>query len=660
MGAVFLVGMGNLEGVIHGLYSAGRLPEPTVNWLSIPQLASDPQSGSFYPGHDYYNWWWWRGSRVIDDVNLLYEPIGAQPISEFPFFSFLLGDNHPHKLALPFVLLAIGLALNLLLAKSKNSEAIVLPEAVVLPEAEQLPEESATQPATPTAWVNALQAQWSRLARWLFYALALGALGFLNTWDFPIYLGLVVLAYGLGTFHAQGYFTRANLLQTVKLGLGLGFAAVLLYLLFYLSFSSQAGGILPYVFPPTRLPQYAIIFGPFLFALAFFLAAAVLHGQGAGRGLRRTGMVWGWLALLTYGPFLLVIGAAVLLLSRGSLPIAGIDPATLQEWAGGMAPDEAFMAVITARLLNPWTFVVISLLMSLGIAALLAGRSVVTANAAGMPAADEPAAVGVSLPPAGLFAALLAVVGLALTLSVEFLYLRDSFGVRMNTVFKFYFQGWILMALASAYAAWWFIQCSRANAVVRAGFATGLAVLTAAGLVFSGMGIYTRTHGFSFPPDLNAGATMAGSYPGHWNAFPDDWKAIQWLNANVQGVPVILEAPGGGYEHNGRISAFTGFPTLLGWSGHEYQWRGDNVIQDQRRPEIEAIFSTPDGDQALAMLQSWQVRYVIIGETEQEYIQSVCQSECNPQRALQKFKQVLSPVFSAGSTTIYQVPGSRR
>ena len=54
-----------------------------------------------------------------------------------------------------------------------------------------------------------------------------------------------------------------------------------------------------------------------------------------------------------------------------------------------------------------------------------------------------------------LFARLIILTGLALTLSVEFFYLRDSFGVRMNTVFKFYYQGWAMLGLASAYGLWW-------------------------------------------------------------------------------------------------------------------------------------------------------------------------------------------------------------
>ena len=60
-------------------------------------------------------WWWWRASRVIHDLDPNGNTMGVQPIDEFPGFSFLLGDMHPHVLALPFVLLALALALNALI-----------------------------------------------------------------------------------------------------------------------------------------------------------------------------------------------------------------------------------------------------------------------------------------------------------------------------------------------------------------------------------------------------------------------------------------------------------------------------------------------------------------------------------------------------------------
>ena len=100
-------------------------------------------------------WMWWRGSRVLQDFNLLG---GAEEvIDEFPFFSYLLADLHPHVLAMPFVLLAIGLALNFYIHGSLNGYEKLNIAPLLL--------------------------------NFKFTtALLLGALAFLNTWDFPFYV----------------------------------------------------------------------------------------------------------------------------------------------------------------------------------------------------------------------------------------------------------------------------------------------------------------------------------------------------------------------------------------------------------------------------------------------------------------------------------------
>ncbi|RME97802.1 MAG: hypothetical protein D6768_18855, partial [Chloroflexi bacterium] len=111
LSALFVGVLGNLIGVFEVLHKRGLLPADFWLWLDIRDLKVPPAgpADSWIP--DRFNWWW-RGSRVLTDYNLTGHE--QEVIDEFPFFSFLLGDVHPHVLALPFVLLVTALALNVL------------------------------------------------------------------------------------------------------------------------------------------------------------------------------------------------------------------------------------------------------------------------------------------------------------------------------------------------------------------------------------------------------------------------------------------------------------------------------------------------------------------------------------------------------------------
>ncbi len=616
LGALFTVGMGNLQGLIEALYSSRALPEAFFSWLNIPGLAGAAQTGSFYPGH---GWWWWRASRVLQDLDLFYQPVIYQPIDEFPFFSFLLGDNHPHKLALPFVLLVVGLAFNQFLrARQPAGE---LPVRV---------------------WLRG-----EEMGPFLFTALALGALAFLNTWDFPVLLGLIILARALGSWQrppAAASPIRSWLPENLLYSAALGALSVLLYFFFYLSFSSQAGGVLPYVFPPTRLPQYLVMFGPFVLILSIFGYMAARRAAPA-RGVLRA---WLWLAGPLLGLFLLALLAGMLTLS---LP-GSADLAIVRDWLGDdLNLSQALLRIVQVKAANPWLFLLLSTQLALVVSALW---YTVFPRSTSAPAREP-------LSPAAQFALLLALAGLGLTLIVEFFYLRDNFGMRMNTIFKFYFQGWVLMACASAFAFWWIMR--RAGTGARSAFAFIASLLIAAGMLYPLMGIASRTEGFSRTPTLDAAASFAGFYPGHWAAQPDDYAAIQWLVQNGRlpdgSPPTILEAGSTSYENAGRISAFTGFPSLLGWTNHEGQWRGSREQINRRAPVIASIYTTPSAQTALELLREWQVDYLILGGAERIYITGICrqpETACQPNRALEKFEQVLEPVFSQGGTTVYRVP----
>jgi YYY domain-containing protein len=679
LGALFVAIMGNLEGLLEALYARGLLPDAFWRWIDIPDLMEAGQvTGSWYPGG---GWWWWRASRVIRDRNLMGEPMGLNPIDEFPFFSFLLGDNHPHVLALPFVLLAVGLAFNVLRRQIRG--AADCESAASLGERPGAAGSKGERPeAAGGAWWNpaayALGGDWGLFGA---YALGLGALGFLNTWDLPIYVVLVVLAYGVGRYARGNEALIETLQRAAVLGASLTLAGVLLYLPFYIGFSSQAGGVVPYLLAPTRLPQYLVMFGPFVFVAVGFLLARLVTARA------RHG-VWGslarWWGIVAATPVVLLgLAMGVVALSEPGRQIAQrllADP-RIQQAVGEAGLGAALKAIIAARLRDPWLFLTLSLLIAGGaVSALLPGKEQeepsVEGGGAALRAADRGSAgsqgekqgaagrrvadcesagsSGAGESGSARFASLLFLCGLGLTYVVEFFYLRDSFGVRMNTIFKFYYQAWVMLGCASAFGVWWILRGidGRIGTAVQTGFTVGIALLTAAGLVYPLLASYSRVDGFRQSPNLNGAANIARNHP-------DDWAAIEWLRAHAEGVPVILETPGKSYDYEGRISAFTGYPAVLGWAVHESQWRGSYVEQGKREPDIATIYTAPGRQQVLDLLHKWEVDYVVVGPPERRYVGELCEAPergCSGAQALQRLDRFLQPVFEQGQTTIYQVP----
>jgi maltooligosyltrehalose synthase len=85
----------------------------------------------------------------------------------------------------------------------------------------------------------------------------------------------------------------------------------------------------------------------------------------------------------------------------------------------------------------------------------------------------------------------------------------------------------------------------------------------------------------------------------------DDVAAMAWLYDNAEEGDIIIEMPGCSYQDNGGIptsglAAMTGVPDIIGWNGHEFQWRGGqpellNQI-GQREADVAAIYSDPQSD----------------------------------------------------------------
>jgi YYY domain-containing protein len=634
LGAALVALLGNLEGFLEVLYSARLLPAAFWRWLDILDINQpfDPSLPlSLVPARS--GWWWWRASRVIHDLDPLGGSMGIQPIDEFPGFSFLLGDMHPHVLALPFVLLALAVALRALL--EGTGEASVSGQVA-------------------EGW-------WGKLSRLpLLVAICLGALGFLNTWDFPIYLLVFVAAYGLGRWGRYQHLAWPFVRDVALTGLTVAVLGFVFYLPFYIGFQSQAGGLLPALYVGTRFRQYFVMFGPLLVAIAGLLALLAVRLREA-EGTRRLLRSWiAWTATLIVLP----LGAMLLLVLAMLVAPQGrefLEEVRRMPFIYPLVGDEPWLAVLGRMLwvkLRTWVMPLAVGAMA-GLGMVLLQRSVASGTSAAcrgdpVPACgqdpviegeEQPAAArggtlaGMLSLPSIRFALLCAVVGLLLTLSVEFVYLVDVFRVRMNTIFKFYFQAWVLMAITGSFSVYWL---TRSRGLLRTGFLVGFWFLFATGMVYPVLGNYSRAGAFQGTPQLDGTAYLAESHP-------EDYAAANWLNEWVHGAPVIVEAPGSGgssYVYEGRVSALTGLPTLLGWAGHEGQWRGSYDVQNARDPDIETLYNSLDRETALTLLDKYGISYVYVGPVER--------TRYDP-RGLEKFAQFMDVVYEEDGVTVYRV-----
>jgi len=212
--------------------------------------------------------------------------------------------------------------------------------------------------------------------------------------------------------------------------------------------------------------------------------------------------------------------------------------------------------------------------------------------------------------------------------------LLDQFGDRMNTIFKFYFQAWIVWSVAAAYAAGLLIQELRGKwgAVYR----VGLIILLAITFTYPAFSLPDKTSNFK----PAAGLSLNGAvYLDH-----DDAAAIAWLQTQPLGV--VCEAIGGQYSAYARVATFSGFPTVLGWPGHVSQWRGGAREIGSRQTDVEQLYRTADWQVTVNILNQYQIKYVYIGNMERTtyHVNEV------------KFQNNLQPLYQKGTVTIYEVP----
>lgn len=584
-------------------------------------------------------------------------------ITEFPLFSFLLNDMHPHVMALPLMLLGLALALGLL--KLGGTAAVG--------RRRWLPDVGLTGRTTEGR---------IRLA---VTAIVIGMMYGLNTWDYPTYLLIVLACLAWPALAARvdpvppdeagleerTTWGRLTSWTGSRIGWWLVQAAVLVllsllaYLPFQLTFKSLVGG------GGSPVPDN-------IRSIPIFGGLAERIGAFLGVNVYDKSYNWdGYIAI--FGIFLFAILAFLLLATVRSV----LDVLAARQSAQAGERDDrllplgvvAALSVLALVLAVVFRFPLLGLLAPVVVFALYLIRERLN------PERWQPEEV---------FVLTLIGLGALITLTTEVFFIKDVFGRRMNTVFKFYYQTWVLWGLAAAYASWWLVGQpvvrllrARAAELANNGRVAGRTLADTIGLISAplwalgmviliGLGLIYTFYAPGSKLQSDYGVAGPAGYPLRGldglaylrESAPADFAAIQWLRAN--GVPrtAVAEAPGGEYNvycYCGRVSTVSGLPTVIAWRGHEDQWRGGQADAkqelDTRSADLDKIYASTDITETRQLLEKYNVRYVFVGSIEKGETPYADGDQRHQYGAgLTKFAQFMAPVYNDGGTTIYMLP----
>jgi len=302
---LLLLFVGSLSAVFEWSAAHGHTNEPLfeafgVEWMipCEPGETENCYSGQLNPRTDHWYpgefWFWWRGTRIIPGT-----------ITEFPFFSFLLGDLHPHVMSLPLVLLSLGLSLSLWRGRGVLD------------------------------WRRHRQNPWPGVT----LAVVFGGLAFQNAWDVITFSAVLGLAAWTRNLRRQGV-PRASLAVAGYLG-PIAMLALLAYAPWWLTFGSQADGLYAYTGAGTRPAHAFLQFGPLL---AGALLVLIFAGRRARAWLVDALLGTAWIPLLPFVGWLALAGV------RGDLA-EGLDARTAEGWVTLAAYALAVWALATAAVM---------------------------------------------------------------------------------------------------------------------------------------------------------------------------------------------------------------------------------------------------------------------------------------------------------------------
>ena len=598
---VYLATSGNLEWVRQGWHLL-------AGWMQW----SEPPSSRFY---------WIQSRKAVPDLEA-FEPSWLTPwlswsgpatsahIAEFPFFTYLAGSLHAHWMAMPFAMLTVVLGLALLAGATAR-----------LPASEYL--------RSRRVWVTAG-----------LLGLSLGSLVAIHSWDVPPY-ALLALGFIAGAAWIAPGRRRTRLALAAGLTLAVVAVGTLAFLPFHIAYEPPTAGLTA---SRWRTPiQNWLLIHAVLSLPATLLLTALLRAP-----VRAVYARWRYGTPLPVPARRLLVGVV--------LPGALL---TVYCSAAGYVTAGCLMIGLTLTL---W------------------------ALGAALTAADY------AERRSDLAALAMLALGLAVSIGVDFVTVADDRADRLNTLFRYYLTAWLMFSLAGGYGIlrWWTAWDSKGRIPrlpARRLALAALALAAGAGLVYPALA--TLQHSWwraaDTPPTLDGSAYMddailrlraictaqrvihsimddraTGDFQRALQGYPDayvslkgDAGAIRWLQENVSGTPVVLEAVGRRFCWNARYAVYTGLPTALGWPGHLKLYRNQEDLILERAADVARLYNTADPEQAFSLIREYDIAYIVV---------SVIERALYEEKGLVKFEAmtrdgILELAHDRDGALIYRVAG---
>ncbi len=244
------------------------------------------------------------------------------------------------------------------------------------------------------------------------------------------------------------------------------------------------------------------------------------------------------------------------------------------------------------------------------------------------------------IPLCHLFVLSLIITATILIICPEIFYIKDIYIYshrRANTMFKLVYAAFMMYGLSASYILFNFSQVS--NKLIKNLYKV---------IFFLVFVIHVSYSYFAIKSNYGNLKSYQGLDGMLWYQlrYPDNFKAITWLNNNINGQPTVLEAAGDSYTDFNMVSAATGFPTIEGWIVHEWLWRGGYDQPAKRQQDVDAIYSSTDQKTIRSLVQDYGVDYIFIGDKEVEKYPSL--NEDN-------IAAIADLVFQSGATKIYKI-----